>query len=380
MPNTQGLDGIIISFVFLAFAAVILALRLVTRLLIVRNFGPEDWLISVAFICSLIYAIIVPVEVHFGQGRHIQDVSVSDTEQLLHALYGAILLYTTGLYLVKLSILYQYYRVFPGKKLRMAVYVLAGTCAGCGILALCLNAFMCSPVEKFWKFQMEGRCMPELSVWFTNSAFNIATDLAIFLLPMPALRKLQLPNRQRLGLMAVFALGGFVCVVSVVRLRSLYDIATSDDKTYENGPAAYWSAIEVNVGIICACTPSLKAFAARFFPRFLSNSTGHEGATSTAHRAGGAATMGTRSRHARQTIDDIELQKGWSDETALDPTKIQVVTMIEQAHEPCEEEDRESLNSSSNGATKHGRPTMTVTATGNWNEADEQTGHGHEVV
>lgn len=37
---------------------------------------------------------------------------------------------------------------------------------------------------------------------------NIATDIAIGLLPLPVLKQLQLPKRQRIALMVVFGLGG----------------------------------------------------------------------------------------------------------------------------------------------------------------------------
>lgn len=37
---------------------------------------------------------------------------------------------------------------------------------------------------------------------------NIATDIAIGILPLPMLKQLQLPQRQRIALMIIFGLGG----------------------------------------------------------------------------------------------------------------------------------------------------------------------------
>ena len=37
---------------------------------------------------------------------------------------------------------------------------------------------------------------------------NIATDIAIGLLPLPMLKQLHLPKRQRIALMIIFGLGG----------------------------------------------------------------------------------------------------------------------------------------------------------------------------
>jgi hypothetical protein len=47
-----------------------------------------------------------------------------------------------------------------------------------------------------------------MALWFTFAATSIVTDLAIWLLPMPVLKSLQLPRKQKYSLMGVFALGG----------------------------------------------------------------------------------------------------------------------------------------------------------------------------
>jgi len=59
-----------ICIAFTAVAALFLALRLWTRFGIVRNIGPEDWIILAAFLGSIAYTIAVGYEVHYGQGHH----------------------------------------------------------------------------------------------------------------------------------------------------------------------------------------------------------------------------------------------------------------------------------------------------------------------
>lgn len=91
--------------------------------------------------------------------------------------------------------------------MRLAVYATAAICVVVGILALLTNLLMCHPVAKFWDSSLEGKCISQLVVWFLNASLNIVTDAIIFILPLPALQKLQLPTRQKYGLMGVFALG-----------------------------------------------------------------------------------------------------------------------------------------------------------------------------
>lgn len=60
-------------------------------------------------------------------------------------------------------------------------------------------------------------------------------------------------------------------MASVCRLHSLYIVDNTTDVTWDNPGTAIWSAIELNVGILCASLPTLRAFFARIWPRaFLS--------------------------------------------------------------------------------------------------------------
>lgn len=51
---------------------------------------------------------------------------------------------------------------------------------------------------------------------FANAGINIGTDIMTAILPLPVLRQLELPRRQRRALMIVFALGGCAYNVPIV--------------------------------------------------------------------------------------------------------------------------------------------------------------------
>lgn len=54
-----------------------------------------------------------------------------------------------------------------------------------------------------------------------------------------------------------------MCVVSCLRLGALVKLANSED--FAGQPAVtYWSAIELNIGIVCACLLTLKPLMSRF--------------------------------------------------------------------------------------------------------------------
>lgn len=100
---------------------------------------------------------------------------------------------------------------------------------------------------------------------FSNAAFNIITDICTTILPLPILNTLRIPKKQKYLLMLVFGLGGITCIISILRLQSLYVISKSTDVSWDNPLAAIWSSMEVNVGIICSVssvdsTPSLESY------------------------------------------------------------------------------------------------------------------------
>jgi hypothetical protein len=140
-------------------------------------------------------------------------------------------------------------------------------------------------------------------LWFSNAAINIFTDLMVAILPVKVVWGLQIPNRQKIALVGILTIGWFVCVVSILRLNALIVFSKHpEDQTYYSAATAYWSSIELNLGIVCASLPALKPLIVRIIPGF---STRHSskgyGTGPSAHRTRG---YGLGSRVTRNTTDD----------------------------------------------------------------------------
>lgn len=76
--------------------------------------------------------------------------------------------------------------------------------------------------------------------------------------------------------------------MSILRLQSLVHFAKSTNPTWDQWDVANWSTIEANVGIICACMPSLRLVLVRMFPRILGSSA------KSAYAGGGMNMSGSR--------------------------------------------------------------------------------------
>ena len=72
-----------------------------------------------------------------------------------------------------------------------------------------ISAFLnCIPVAKFWDDSIQGFCLNKTHLWFSNASMHISTDIAILIIPIPALMAVDLPRKQKIVLMIMFALGG----------------------------------------------------------------------------------------------------------------------------------------------------------------------------
>ena len=85
------------------------------------------------------------------------------------------------------------------------------------------------------------------------------TDFVLVLLPIRYVVALNASLAQRIALGCLFALGVFTSVVSMIRLPIALAIPSSDSSnTYHLRNLTLWSIVEINVGLTCACLPSMR--------------------------------------------------------------------------------------------------------------------------
>lgn len=119
----------------------------------------------------------------------------------------SIVLYNLTLAVIKLTFLFQYYRVLAIHQMKRVIWVGGTIIMLWAVSQLLVVIFTCSPVQKFWETSLVGTCLPNLPFWYINAAGNILTDLAIFVMPLPVLNRLQLRKKQKYFLLGIFSLG-----------------------------------------------------------------------------------------------------------------------------------------------------------------------------
>lgn len=172
--------------------------------------------------------------------------------------------------------------MFPDKQFRKIVYGVCGLCAAYGIVFITITAVQCQPVSYSWE-QIDSNAVGQcnnihLQGWM-SAICNIVIDLIILVLPLKNLYGLQLNWKKKLMLMFMFSLGIFVTIVSAIRLKSLIVFANSENITWDYNDAAWWSTVELDVGIVCACLPSLRSLFISMGVKVLGSTKGDSKAT-----------------------------------------------------------------------------------------------------
>ena len=136
-------------------------------------------------------------------------------------------LWAVAVNVTKASIVAQYLRIFSSRITRFCCYVLLALLVPAVCWSVFGGTFLCAPVAKLWKPQLPGECMDPRSYWLSAAGTNIGIDFAVLILPLPAITQLRLPRKQKMCLVLMFLLGFFVCVVSVIRLATVYSLEKS---------------------------------------------------------------------------------------------------------------------------------------------------------
>ncbi|KAI1866466.1 hypothetical protein JX265_007767 [Neoarthrinium moseri] len=315
--NRSGLM-VAIDIVCIALPTLATALRFYARQFIIRQVGVDDWIALVALASVIVLAAIQITHTHFGLGHHIWDVITVPGlfADFMKYFVLANVLYNVGLLFIKLTFFFQYWRIMLQVDVYRKVYA--------GIMALVVMwtvaqifvmIFICGGGQNI----MNKSCDP-IAPTYVNAIGNMVTDVIILLLPMPMIFRLKLRRSQKWGLAAMFGLGFFTCLISILRLVYLNVVST--DFTFDAVTLSSWSMAELAVGLICACLPSLRALLVHWFPTFMGtelssryNRQGYQRSSDPKQKKSVSGhsrsnATGTTSQTDLCVDDDIELESG----------------------------------------------------------------------
>ncbi|KAI8935069.1 hypothetical protein NX059_007664 [Plenodomus lindquistii] len=303
-----------LSNIMVSFAAVFVAIRFAYKIVVAQlDIGMDDWTVLACLVSAAPSAVITVFgTVKNGLGRDIWTLTSTEITEMLKYFYIMASLYFTQVALLKLTLIFFYIRVFPSKGVQRLLWGTVAFVCAWGVAYVAVAIFQCKPISYFWtKWDglHEGTCLHINAITSSNAGLSIALDLWILGIPLWQLYGLKLHWKKKVGVALMFCVGTFVTIVSILRLRALVHFAASSNASWEFYDVSVWSSIEICVGIMCACLPTLRLLLVRLFP-VLGGSSARSRANDKYYNYGSGnelKSMGQsqRSRNVNATVSSV---------------------------------------------------------------------------
>ncbi|KAK5946823.1 hypothetical protein PMZ80_000967 [Knufia obscura] len=277
---------------------VTVSLRMYVRAWMIKSMGIDDWVMLSSCICSIIYNALCITQTRYGLGldpKSRPDINANKYSEVNFAGRPFYMAGTTGF---KVALCFAYLRI-TGSNTKPVYRRIIWSFTTFTILShvggTLVLLFQCTPMKRSWRPKLTpSSCLPNDITFYVLAAITIFCDLVIFALPIPLLAKLQINRRRKAGLIAVFSLGAFTTVCSIMRMVQISIITKSSNSTM----LVLWGTIEMNVGIFLTCLPSLTPLFT-FFANKAKTSGLYYGRTKGLHDSNSSNAMRLEKRASR---------------------------------------------------------------------------------
>ncbi|EFE36876.1 uncharacterized protein ARB_04403 [Trichophyton benhamiae CBS 112371] len=242
-PRYTEVDaGTLIPFLFASF---FFSVRIASKAMhLGGGWGADDYTISVAYDRVLTTYLVI----HYGFGKNIWDVIPQED----------------------LTIAFKVHLVQVLKEIIIALN------AAIGITWILVDAFHCVPVHlawTSWKMEETGTCINFMTSTYVNGFVNIAVDTVMVTMPIYEVVKLKLSRRKKVGVAVMFGMGLLLTAIGIARVIILFQHDPTTNPTYEMAPLNYWSMIECQIAIVCACLPAIRTLLIHYVPEVFGQTT-----------------------------------------------------------------------------------------------------------
>ncbi|KAH8651315.1 hypothetical protein BX600DRAFT_516895 [Xylariales sp. PMI_506] len=293
-----------------AIATVAVATRLYTRIYIANQVGVDD-ILAVGALLSTIGLNVVQSVTALDYLPLLADGSSSAFGVYNKYFYAYQILYNTAMAFVKMTFLFQFFRIFRYVPTMRFVYIIAIVLVGIwSISQVMINVISCTPAGATWNklAYPNAKCVSPNFLTRGTAIGSIVTDIIVLFLPLPTLWSLRLRASQKWAAFGVFGVGAIVPIISAGRLWS---VITPPPAGYLN--TACWSTAELAAGIVTAALGTIRLLISRHFPALpttQSNSGSNYLATFSSGKLQLSRSKGIKPKH--DGASEVELFDGIS--------------------------------------------------------------------
>jgi hypothetical protein len=234
-PNQsrQGKADVAIAAVlglFLGLAYIFVFLRVYVKTFLTKSWGADDYLLLISLVMHTTSTIISCFRnltsqvffttycacslsgIHYGTGRHLDDIPLENIPRALYFWWLCELFYTVTTVSIRLSIAVFLLRICIKPGQRWLIYGTMTMIICFSIFYFFLVLFQCSPVSFFWD-QYEGKkgfcidpaAVPDASI--AHSVLSLTADWILGLLPVALLWHLKMDTRTKVSVAGLLSLG-----------------------------------------------------------------------------------------------------------------------------------------------------------------------------
>lgn len=98
--------------------------------------------------------------------------------------------------------------------------------------AFFINIFACRPRRKIWNPEIPGKCFDITSLYISSAVFNTFSDVAMLVVPIFMVWKLQMTTKRKIGISAIFGTGAFATICAFVRIKFQITLLHTKDYSY----------------------------------------------------------------------------------------------------------------------------------------------------
>ncbi|KAI8668618.1 hypothetical protein NCS57_00673500 [Fusarium keratoplasticum] len=323
-PSGAAVLGTIYTLIVLA--ALVIAARIYLRIVIQkRRLLASDFIMILAWLSAVsTSAFDILLKKHGALEAHINYTltnyeadSVEEFEHVMKMIWVSVIPFFTTFYLCKAALVSVYLQLFPPfmKKRRM-------------LLSIKEPEKICPEDDLKLVFEV---------AW----ALHFTGSLALFALPFLILHNLNMRTKTKVGVYCVFLLG--LIDISFSLTRFLIVLLSNDGSFRAITTIELWSALDVYVGLIIACLPSLRPYLRRNFGasyQYDYNESGRVTKSTITRRPGqngfeelgegpyaGPSTGGSRAIVSRHAAESAEFSTDGDDDKKSNRSDIELVNI-----------------------------------------------------
>ncbi|KAM0232664.1 hypothetical protein ACHAP5_010671 [Fusarium lateritium] len=317
------MESYIISGVGIALASLFVFQYLYVKFWILRKPDGETACLITAWIFSIgVQFVSLRSFVIGATGVHAWEMPIETFNDGNKLTFISPILYAVCTAFSKMALALFYRRLSPQRWWRWSVYSVLFLVACYNLAIMLVIIFGCTPFEKSWDFTiLEGSCVNRPAVYICTAILGIVSDLILLVMPLPMILRLQMPRRQKAGLVVLFVIGSATLVTSVVRLVLLVPFVSADDYTWVLSSAIVWMRFFLHVA-----------------PKFIGergSSAGYDLGSNRGSRQHPFRTIGSAAKKSKKARLEVDIEDPGFDLRTIvqaQPVQTQITT-----HEPEEE-------------------------------------------